>query len=238
MQNIIAQSNTDEKKAALNRRNSAERMAQSFSSTAWLLLRLNLLFLLFCIPVITAFASASAMAKVLMKHVKKDDFEIWNDFLKEFKSNFLKSTAAGLIMSACVAAVFFTGYFIHILFGGFAGSLGIAFIICFEALLYFSMCYLFPVISTVELSLGQSLKNSFLLALIGIRRNLLLLIPLVLLIACVLLYPVTLPLLIFVIFSLCQFVVCHTVSDVIQKRIIDPYYNKHAGESPDAKHNI
>ncbi|MGE5494118.1 MAG: DUF624 domain-containing protein [Burkholderiales bacterium] len=202
----------------------AEKLAQSLSARAWLLIRLNVLFLVFCIPVVTIPASVSAMTKVLMNLVMKDDCDLWHDFLREFRHDFLGSLVAGLVMGMLMAAVFFTGYAIYSFFDGFASSLGIAFIIFFEALLYIAACYLFAIITTVDISLKPAIKNSLLLALIEIKRNSLLIIPLALLAACVLLYPASLPLFVFIMFSLCQYIVCNVVPGAIKKRIIDPFY--------------
>lgn len=202
----------------------AEKLVQSLSARAWLLIRLNVLFLAFCIPVITIPASVSAMTKVLMNLVMKDDCELWNDFLREFRHGFFGSLAAGLVMGMLMAAVFFTGFAVYNFFAGFASSLGIAFIVFFEALLYIAACYLFAIITTVDISLKPAIKNSLLLTLIELKRNILLIIPLVLLAACVLLYPTSLPLLVFITFSLCQYIICNIVSGVIKKRILDPFH--------------
>lgn len=218
---------TEEKK---HTKKKADGIVQSLSSKVWLLLRLNVLFLTFCVPVLTIPASVSGMTKALMNLVTKDDCELWNDFWREFRSGFWKSLAAGLAAAAVMAAVFFAGYAAYALSAGFISSLGVAFIIIFEALLFFALCYLFPILATVDIGLKHALKNSLLLAFIEIKHNALLLIPLALLAACVLLYPVSLPLLIFIIFSLCQFIVCTVVSGVIQKRITDPFYAAGAGK--------
>ncbi len=215
-----------EQKKRLEKGKGAGQLAHNASSVAWLLLRLNVMFLVFCIPVLTAPAALSAMTKVLMNIVRNKDSSLLSDFLRAFKESFLKSLAAGLIMGAFMAAVFFAGYSVYTSFGGFIGYLGIALIIVLGAFVYFALCYLFPLIVTVDISLKQCVWNSFALALTELRRNLLLLMPLALVAACALLYPVSLPLLIFIMFALCEYIVCLTVAGVIHKRIIDPYYSQ------------
>lgn len=200
----------------------ASGITLSVSSTAWCLLRLNMLFLVFCVPVITAPAATAAMAKVLMSVTRGEDVGLWRSFWSEFKADFFKALYAGLVLAALAAAVGLIGYTVAQC-GGFIDALGVAFIIVFGLWLYVVACYLFALIASVELSLSHCLRNAVLLALVEPKQNLLLLIPFALLAACVLLFPISLPLLLFVIFSLCQFIVCMIVDRVIQKRITSPH---------------
>ncbi len=200
----------------------ASGVTLSVSSMAWCLLRLNVLFLIFCVPVVTAPAAAAAMNKVLMKVTRGDDPHVWRVFWTEFKSVFLKALIAGLILTVLAAAIGIIGY-IAMIRGGFIGAMGVAIIIVFGLWLYVFACYLFVMIATIELSLKDCIHNAALLALIEPKQNLFLLIPLVLMAACAALFPISLPLLLFVMFSLCQFIVCTVVGKVIQKRIITPH---------------
>lgn len=200
----------------------ASGITLSVSSTAWYLVRLNLLFIIFCVPVITAPAAAAAMTKVLAKISKGEEADLWRVYWPEFKANFFIALKAGLVFIALAAAVGSIGYMV-MQFYGFIGALGIAFIIVFGLWLYTAACYLFVLITTVELSLKNCLRNAVLLAILEPKQNLLLLIPLTLMISCVLLFPISLPLLLFMMFSLSQLIVCTVTGKVIQKRIIAPY---------------
>jgi uncharacterized membrane protein YesL len=211
----------------------ASGITLSVSSMAWHLLRLNLLFLVFSIPILTAPAAAAAMTKVLMKLTRGDDADVWRVFWAEFKTGFFKAFMAGLIIIVLAAVVGLIGYMVMQL-GGLIGALGVAFIIVFGLWLYVSSCYLFVLISTVDLSLLNCVRNAVLLALLETKQNLLLLIPLVLMAACAALFPVSLPLLLFVMFSLCQLMVCTVTGKVIQKRIIEP----HEKQSNHTSHTI
>lgn len=208
------------------RLNKTHTLVQSLSSKLWLMMRLNILFLVFCIPILTIPASVTAMTKVLMAYIKEDDCAVWSCYWREFKDSFIKSIGAGLIMGVFIAAVLLIGYGIYALSGGFVRALGIGIIIVFEVLIYIILCYLFALIATVHIGLKQCLKNAFLLMMIEFKHNLLLLMPLGLLIASVLLYPVTLPLLALIMFSLCQYIICKLVNGAIRRRITDPYYKQ------------
>lgn len=200
----------------------ASGITLSVSSTAWCLLRLNMLFLVFCVPVITVPAATAAMTKVLLKITGGEDVGLWRVFWAEFIADFFKALKAGLILTVLATAVGIIGYTV-LLFGGFIGALGVAFMIVSGLWLYVAACYLFALIVSVDLSLSNCVRNAVLLALVEPKQNLLLLIPFALLAACVLLFPISLPLLLFVMFSLCQFIVCMIVNKVIQKRITSPH---------------
>jgi len=61
------------------------------------LIWLNLLALLFCIPIITVGASVSAMYQVTLKMVKNEEGKIGVSFLRAWKENFRQSTCIWLI---------------------------------------------------------------------------------------------------------------------------------------------
>lgn len=199
----------------------ARGMALLLSARLWTLFRLNMLFLVCCLPIVTAPASASALSKALMNIVREQDDSLWGTFRTEFKADFCKSLLAGLAMGVLGGAIGLIGYAV-MRSGGFAGALGVAWLIVMELLWYFAACYLFPLIALVNLTPAQCLRNALLLAVIELKRNLLLLFPPALMAICALLFPASLPLLL-ILFAVCQYLVCIVVNPPIQKRVIDPF---------------
>ena len=63
------------------------------------LIKLSLIFILFSLPIFTVFASITAMNYVISKIINDRLVFIWDDFLKAFKSNFLRSTLYGIFSS-------------------------------------------------------------------------------------------------------------------------------------------
>ncbi|HNY19144.1 MAG TPA: DUF624 domain-containing protein [Flexilinea sp.] len=63
------------------------------------LIKLSLIFILFSLPIFTVFASITAMNYVISKIINDRLVFIWDDFLKAFKSNFLRSTLYGILSS-------------------------------------------------------------------------------------------------------------------------------------------
>ena len=103
---------------------------------------LNILCIVFCIPIITA-ASVTAMYTVTLKMVRGEESYIFKGFLKAFKENFKQSTIIWLIMAAI-------GIFIYVDYRATAflpGNMSTIFQILIGALgiLYFMiLVYVFP----------------------------------------------------------------------------------------------
>ena len=70
---------------------------------------LNILCIVFCIPIITAGASVTAMYTVTLKMVRGEESYIFKGFLKAFKENFKQSTIIWLMMAAIVLLPSFRG---------------------------------------------------------------------------------------------------------------------------------
>lgn len=71
------------------------------------LLFLNILWLLFSLPVITIGASTCAAFSVTLKLVDDEEISIWGQFIKGFKQSWLQGILMGIFTTGCsVAAVF------------------------------------------------------------------------------------------------------------------------------------
>ena len=71
-----------------------ERFFYLLRTHFWKLITLNLLFLLFSIPVVTLPAALCAMNRVLIKLTRDGNCLLWMEFRDEFKRSFLKSLLA------------------------------------------------------------------------------------------------------------------------------------------------
>lgn len=208
-----------------------ENAMLSASTKLWVLLRLNVLFIVFGAALVTLPKATAAMCKVHLKLLRKGDCDVWRDFWREFRRGFLKSLAAGAVMAGLMAAVALAGWVAYGAAQGFAGALVIALAAVCELYLLMACCYLFPMMALVDLSAMQSVKNALLLPLIELKCSLLLILPLAMVAACILWFPYSLPFMVLGIFSMSAMLVCHSVNKPLQKRIIEPYYAKEEAES-------
>ena len=67
------------------------------------LVGLNMLFLLFCIPVVTIPAALCGMNRVCILLVREGTASVWNDFITEFRSSLLKSLPPALLCAFLAA---------------------------------------------------------------------------------------------------------------------------------------
>lgn len=135
------------------------------------LIGLNLLYLLFCLPVFTIPAATCGMHRVILNWVRESSFEeMVPAFFREFKTNFLKRTVFGLLM---LIAPFSLSYY-PMLFGmegGTVAVMGICLVVYFCISKYF-----YPLVVLLDVSLWQNFKNACIMAVVEWRTTLQLLI--------------------------------------------------------------
>lgn len=189
----------------------------------WKLVTLNLLFLAFCIPIVTIPAALCGMNRVLIKLWREGNCFLWDDFWVEFKANLFKGIPFGIIC----ALLLFASYYFFSLSISYRESLElftaiIGFILLGFAVLFGS--YVFVFLPTLDLKNRHIARNAFILMTIEWKTNLVILgctLAMSLIIAA--LFPYSGFLLIFIWFSLSQLIVCTAVNGPLQRRIIGPY---------------
>ena len=170
----------------------------------WTLLKLNMLFLVFCIPVVTIPASITAMSRITLTMMRDKNHFLFRDFFSCFKKEFLKSLGAGAIVFVIMAL----------------SAFGVWFYTSLEALGWLRMIpaaigagcfiivslmgnYIFAQIAYLEVPFGKMFKNAFYLVFVCIKRNLIVLvINAVLLGLGIGMLPYSLPAFVMIIFSL------------------------------------
>lgn len=135
----------------------------------WTLICLNLLYILFCLPIITIGPATAGMTKVLRNWSRRDAAFVWGDFWETFKTNFKQSFFVGLINTVITSILIF-----DLLFFIFAVKTPI-FVTCFVGFtiliwLYMNY-YIYTMLITFRLNLRQLYKNAFIFAWAGFIRN-------------------------------------------------------------------
>lgn len=134
---------------------------------------LNLLWLLFSLPIVTIGCSTAAAFSVAMKFVDESEGHIWNDFINAFKANWKQGLPLGLLSIAAAMAVRLDFFIADNTEGNSLPFLIVGFLTAF--FLLFSLIYVFPLIVRYENTIPNSLKNSFKLGMKHIGRTILLL---------------------------------------------------------------
>lgn len=135
---------------------------------------LNIVWIIFSLPVFTIGASTTAMFTLTIEMVKGNDVKVIKDFFKAFKANFKRATIIWLIMLG-------TGLFLgldYYMFGDMPGSIGtiVKYLITFIAVYFsFMLIYIFAILPTYKNTVKNAFRNSVLLPFLNLPYSLVLL---------------------------------------------------------------
>lgn len=138
------------------------RLAVFLNKTADLVI-LNLLWVICCIPIVTAGAATTAFVYELLKLARDEESYIFTGFFQQFKENFKQATIVWLIYLLIGAVVYFDIRALGIMDLSWKPVWTIIlYMIAFLAIA--SMFYAFPVMAFFRNSTKKVLKNSLLMA--------------------------------------------------------------------------
>ena len=125
---------------------------------------LNILFIVFSIPIVTMGASFTAAYYMGFKMVKNEESYITKGFWKAFKENFKQSTIIWIIV-LLIVAILFADYRI-VLYSGisFGKWLAIA-MVTVTVVVLMGVVYVFPLQARFTNTVKNTIKNSFLMSL-------------------------------------------------------------------------
>ena len=190
----------------------------------WKLVWLNVVFLVFCVPVITIPAAISAMDRALIVLVRDGNVLLWEEFRDEFRRDFRASLPLGLIFGALL---FLSYYLLSLALGNLTNMLGPVAFALGLLVLFFSLgrgSYAFLLRAMFDLTTGEILKNANAMAAVRGGRGL----AAVLLDLCGLFlvyafFPYSLVAVALIGVSLHHFLLCYLLNAPIQERIIGPW---------------
>jgi len=139
----------------------------------WTLVKLNILFWLFSLPLVTIPAALKAMTRVCVLLLRGEPMDLWPDWWRAFRQGFPRTTAVGaLIALALGAAGFGVGFY-----GGRMAENGLlaapAFLLLAAmAVVVMSLFSLFPLLEFSELRAGEAFRSALLLVLVRLPQNL------------------------------------------------------------------
>lgn len=203
----------------------------------WKFFQVNLLYFAFCIPIITIGPATVAMTQVMRKFTLEQPIFIFEEFWNAFKKNFKQGLIIGLfdiffIISFVVAVLY---YFFLTETEPTVFNIALTSITIAAGLFIWMMhFYIYPQIAALSLSLTQILKNSFFLVILGIKRNIVtLFVSIAVIVAMFFTITVSVVLLPFIPMAWLCFLSVFNSYPVIQKFIINPYYEKLGERNPE-----
>lgn len=186
------------------------------------LIGLNMLFLLFCVPVITIPAALSGLNRVCILLVREGTCSVWHDFIKEFRCSFIKSMPL-----AVFCAFLFADAAICVYFGQIVEADGTAALLLFSALVFCILailmsCYVFVLLSLMSLRNRDIMRDAVSLIMLEPKTNMFL-------VLCVggsmaaaaLLHPYTVPIIAVLWPAMLALAVCTLLNEPIKNYIID-----------------
>lgn len=178
----------------------------------------------------------TGMAYMLRGYTKEEHVDMPSDFFRTIKKNFWQSILLGILDLFIIAMLIFDEVFFITNSADFLFSV-FSFVCFFLFVIYmFARSYIYLMLVTFKLSTFKILKNGFIFAFLGIKRNLVGLLGVILVLAInIILYlsPVmplggVMPFLITI--ALTSFITTYAAWPNIKKIMIDPYYDT---EEPD-----
>jgi len=206
----------------------------------WKLFALNLIFTLFCIPIVTIGPAIAGMTRVLKNYAIDKHAYVFGDFWEGFKKDFPRALILGII-----DLIAYTGIYLGIrMYPEFAKQDGLGFFYGVFAVtiavgIAFTIMnfYMYLMMVSTSLSMNNIVKNSLFLTFLAPRQNLTaigiaggILIVYRLLIALNLQFLFIIP---FLPAAFVAFIICFICYPVVQKYVIDPFYEARGETNPD-----
>ncbi len=131
---------------------------------------LNLLFILCCIPVVTAGAASTALYYVTLKMAKDEEGYITKSYFKSFKDNFIQATVIWILFLVIVAVMLVD---LRIANGGNTAGIfndpSVSNIVIVAVgvmciVLLMTITYVFPILAQFDNTIKNTIKNAFLIS--------------------------------------------------------------------------
>lgn len=137
---------------------------------------LSFMWLLLCIPLVTAGAATTALYYTVNKVIRNNRSYIWKEFWHSFRVNFKQSTIVWVIVFLLYSLLVFDCYVMY-QFAKQGASYGSLYIVFAVIMLFVTMwvIYLFPYLARFEIKTRLLLKNCALIAIGNIGKTILLL---------------------------------------------------------------
>ncbi len=192
------------------------------------LIQLNLLYILFCIPVVTIGPATAAMTKILREFtLERPVFlfsDFWDAFKENFKQGFIVSILQGIVIFLIYSAVV---YYVSLTVKSAWFLLLLGFICLIGLILLFASYYVYVMMVSVRLSVFQLIRNSILFAFAGAFTNILtLLFSTGILVISAIFFPISIPLILLLTFSTSAFIAVFNSWPYIYKHMVQPYYEQ------------
>jgi uncharacterized membrane protein YesL len=206
----------------------------------WKLIQLDLLFIAFCLPLVTVGPAVAGFTYVLRNMATERPVFLFSDFWDGFKNNLLQSFIYSLMLLAASVVI-------SVSWGFYQANLGLSqfmiipLALCgmLALLAVFTSFYIPLMIVTLDLKLFAIIKNAAILSLVCLKSNLLTLFFAALILAASvlasLLFPFAAFLLVCIVPAMLGFMICYNSFPGVKRYVIDPFIARNPAGEPVAE---
>ncbi len=192
----------------------------------WNLILINMIYVLFCLPIVTIGPATAGITKILRNYAREEHAFLWADFIETFKKNFKQAFLFSLIELGVFTFLILDLLTLHNLTNRIMMTLSLAAILLSLTVCVFMHYYVYNMMITFKLTIKQLLKNAFIFCWAGFLRNLLMTIAIagVTFLLMKYLNPIgMLFVLVFLYFSFFGLLINFNINPLIKKYMIDGY---------------
>ncbi len=177
---------------------------------------------------------------ILRNLVKGDPVFVWHDFWYAIRRNLKQGIIMGIIDLFIMVMIVYDVAFFYFNMGAYVGSMMFFAAILLGVLYFIMRFYIYNLIITFDLSLPKIIKNAFIFSAIGLKRNILALLGILMLVLLdyyflIVLMPLGIMLPIIVLYGYCAYIASYAAWPKIKQIMVDPYVS--ANNADDEEHN-
>lgn len=130
------------------------------------LVLLNLLYLIFCIPIVTIGPATAALHYVTLKYAANEEDRVWAPFIHSFRQNLKQGIIVGLITTGLGIFLALDLYWIYqMVSAGQAFDMVVLVMVSLACIIYLMMtAYIYPLLARYDNSIRQMFRTAVLLA--------------------------------------------------------------------------
>ncbi len=138
-----------------------------FYETFWRIIGANLLFIVFCIPVVTIPAAVGGLTRVMSRFARDEQAFVIDDFMLGFKREWKKNTAFALIQLVFIALAYIAvGVYSKLIESSIASTILVVLVLSVTIMFFAVSNYVYVMIASVDLPLKQIIRNALALYLL------------------------------------------------------------------------
>ena len=198
----------------------------------------NVYFFLLAVPIPVLFGPATAATmQVMRKFVLEKPIFVFDEFKKAYKANFIQALPVGIFDVLFIAAFVYGIFFYSQVIENAPSSGNYVLMIVSTAIavyVFMAHFYIYLEIVSLTLPLGKIIKNALLLTIMGIKVNIInFLVSLIFIAAAYFLFPYSTMVLPVLPFGWLMFLYAFNCYPVIQKYIVNPFYESRGERNPE-----